>query len=245
MFDRTRLLAASREEVQHLAGQRISEVTPSRRDFAQYVATQKEDLAVIARLSRRSPQQPTAAVIELARACDDAEVAALAVATGTDGLSMDDMAAIAVATTAPILRETLTIDPSQLYYARLHGADAALFPAAELARGTLQELVTIASSLHMASVIEVVSAADVDLALSLPHVVVGIDCRGSEGALDVPRTQQLAQHVPRQHSVIVLPEVRSAEECAALRGLCDAIVVGEALCTAGDVRAALRELMGG
>ena len=157
---------------------------------------------------------------------------------------MDDMAAIAAATTAPILRDALVVDPSQLYYARLHGADAALLPAAELDAATLHELVTIASSLHMASVIEVLTAADLDGALHLPHVLLGLDCRAANGRLDVVRTQQLARQVPRSRPVIVLPELGSAAECDALRGLCDAVMVGEALQTTGDVGAALQRIRG-
>src|SRR5579862_588046 len=153
MDDRVRRLAASREEVRQLAGQSISEVTPSRRDFAQYVTTQRHELAVIARLAWTPAPSDRDAVIDCARACDDGEVAALAVATEPDGLSMDDLAAIAAAVTAPVLRDAPTIDPSQLYYARLHGVDAAVYPASLLDEDALRELAAVASSLHMASIV--------------------------------------------------------------------------------------------
>ncbi len=244
-MDRTRALAASRDEVRRLASQRLSEVTPSRRDFAQYVATQKQDLAVIACLSAVAPPRTMAELIVHARACDDAEVAALVVAAGAGGLSMDDLAAIAAATTAPIWRDALIVAPSQLYDTRLHGGDAALFPASELDDDTLQELVTVASSLHMASVIEVMTAADVARAVRLPHVILGLQCMHAGGALDVARTRQLAQQVPRQWTVIAVPEVQSAAECAALRGLCDSVVVGAALVGVDDVPAVLQQLTAG
>src|SRR5262245_35661438 len=144
--ERRRLLAASRDELRQLEAQPISEVTPSRRDFAQYVATQKTELAVVARLAQHE-HHSLGEWIEYARACDDAEVAALAVMTAPGGLSVGDMAAIAAAVTAPILHEAFAIDARQLYQARLHSADAALFPAAELDDVTLHELVTVASSL--------------------------------------------------------------------------------------------------
>ena len=123
---RQQQLAASRDEVQRLAAQPLSEVTPSRRDFAQYVATQRSELAVLARCV---PLPDRNALCDYARACDDAEVAALAVATEPGGLTVDDMAAIAAAVTAPVLREAPTLAASQLYHARLHGADAALYRA--------------------------------------------------------------------------------------------------------------------
>jgi len=122
--NRQRVLTASRAEAAQLAGQRLSEVVPSRRDFARYVDTQKQDLAVIARLGTR-PEWTRARLVAHAQACDDAEVAALAVATGALGGLLDDLAAVADSTTAAILRDDLLVDSRQLYDARLHGADAA------------------------------------------------------------------------------------------------------------------------
>ena len=240
-MDRARALAASRDEARRLVGQAVSEVAPSRRDFAQYVAVGKEDLAVLARLSREAGQRTIAELIEYARACDDAEVAALAVATGPGGLTADEMAAIAAAVTAPILRDHFIVDPSQLYFARLHGADAAVFPAADLDPTTLHALVTVASSLHMASIIEVTSAADIDRVTQLPHVICGLRCTTADGGLDLERTQQLARQVSSHYAAIALPEITSTAEGTALYGFCDAVVAGELL-LGGDVTATLEEL---
>ncbi len=108
-MDRARAFAASRDEIERLREQRVREVTPSRRDFAQYVATQRGELAVIARVSRGGPGQTTVQLIDLARACDDADVAALAISTGMGGVTIDEMGEIAAATTAPILRADPTL----------------------------------------------------------------------------------------------------------------------------------------
>ncbi len=256
MTDRRHALAASFQEARQLAGQRISEVTPSRRDFALYVTTHKQDLAVIARLPPRAAASGAAGsrstgvgarwdiaqLVTHARACDDAEVAALAVTTGAD-LSMSELTAIARATTAPILRDDLTVAADQLHYARLHGADAALFPA-ELDGDTLKELVATASSLHMASVVDVAGEANIAAALRLPHVIVGLRCTDRAGNLDAEETRRLAQRLPRQRTVIALAEVGSPAEYAALRGACDAVLIGDALCASTDVGAALHAIIG-
>ena len=245
-MDRQQLLAASREEVLQLRQQGVSEVAPSRRDFTMFVSTGREDLAVIARLAAPAGQVWSASqLVAHAQACDDADVAALAVAAGTIGLSMADLAAVAEATTAPILRDHPLIHTSQLHHSRLHGADCVLLPTAELDRDTLRELVATATSLHMACVLEVFTTAQVETALSLPHVIVGLRCTQPDGALDVARTQRLAEAVPRQSTVIALPEIRSATEYAALRGACDAVLVGEALQLGSDVGALLRQITGG
>lgn len=243
-MERERILAASRAEAAQLAGQGLSEVTPSRRDFAQYVDTQKQDLAVIARIGTLA-DWPIAQLVAHARACDDADVAALAVVTGAAGRSLGDLAAVADGTTAPILRDDLIVSPSQLYHARLHGADAAIFPAADIDGAALHALVGVASSLHMASVVEVLSVVTLAAALGPPHALIGLRCLGSDGRLDLARTLELARQVPAQRTVICLPEVQSSAECAQLRGACDTVVVGEVLVATDDVAAALQELLAG
>jgi len=242
-MDRAGAVAASREEIRRLREQPVSEVTPSRRDFAQYVATQKDDLAVIARISRNGPEQTLSELLDFAAACDDAEVAALAFSTATGGLTIDAMVGIAAATTAPILRDDLTLDPRQLYYARLHGADAALFPAADLDAAALHVLASVAGSLHMASIIEVMRAADIERAVQVPHAILGLRCTAADGSLDVESTRQLARQLPPQRTIIALAEVRAAAECTALRGVCDAVIAGAVLRTAPDVGARLLQLL--
>jgi len=235
-------MAASREEVRRLGNQPISEVTPSRRDFAQYVSTQRSELAVIAHLASGPTLAQRDALIEYARACDDAEIAALAVLTEPDGLSTADMAAVAAAITAPILRDALTIDPSQLYHARLHGADAAIYPAGVLDEATLRGLVTVANSLHMASVIEVAAETELAHPLALAHVIIGIRCARADGSLDLESAGRLAQHIPSTYPVIVLPEVSTLAECRAVRGVCDAVVVGALLHDTANLAARVRQI---
>jgi indole-3-glycerol phosphate synthase len=243
MDDRGAALAASRAEVQSLVGQRLSELAPSRRDFAMFVATQRRDLAVIAHLRARAGWD-VARTVAHARACDDAEVAALAVTTDPAGLSVDHMAAIVDATAAPVLRTNLVVHPSQLQYGRLHGADAAVLPASPLDAVRLRDLVDTARSLHMASVIEVVNDAEIELAARLPHVLIGLRCSTAGGRLDVEATRRLAARVPPQCPCIALPELRSPAEYAALCGVCDAVCAGDLLYVS-DVAAALREVMRG
>ena len=242
-MDRRRALAASEEEVRCLRGQSLSEVTPSSRDFSLHVATQKQELAIIARLGPASPDWGTAHWVAHALACDDAEVAALAVAMGPGGLSTEELAAVAAATTAPVLRDDLIIDASQLYDARLHGADAAVVPLAALDDRTVATLIDVAHSLHMAVVIELLSAADLERAARLPHVIFGVRCTDAAGVLDLVGTCELAHQLPRYRTSIALAEIRSAAEYGSLSGVCDALVVGEAL-RAGNVVEVLQSITG-
>lgn len=246
-MDRQRALAVSEEEVRRLTGQPISEVTPSRRDFLLHVTTQKQELAIVARLAPREEPSGdvwgTAQLVAHARACDDAEVAALAVATGAGGLSMQDLAAIAEATTAPVLRDDLILHPSQLYHARLHGADAAVLPLADLEDSAIKALIDAAHSVHMAAILELLGEAQVERAVRRPRVILGLRCTDQNGALDLDHMCQLAQQLPRYRTSLTLAEIRSAAEYNALQGVCDAVVLGEAL-LAGDVGSVLQAITG-
>jgi indole-3-glycerol phosphate synthase len=246
-MDRQRALAASEDEVRRLTGQSFDNVSPCRRDFALHIGTKKQELAIIARLSTRETEsdrvRATAELVAHARACDDAEVAALAVATGAGGVSIQDLAAIAEATTAPVLRDDLIIHPSQLYYTRLHGADAAVLPLADLDDAAVETLVDTAHSLDMAVILELLGQAQVERALRRAHVLLGLRCTDGNGTLDLEDTRRLAEQLPCHRTSVALAEIRSAAEYNALQGVCDAVVVGEAL-LAGQVGSVLQAIAG-
>ena len=82
-------------------------------------------------------------VAEIVRAYERGGAAALSVLTEEDhfGGSLEDLRAARAATDLPILRKDFTIDPYQLYEAKVAGADAMLLVVArsrdaELARST-------------------------------------------------------------------------------------------------------------
>ena len=82
---RARWLAEKRAELSQLGDLALTELVPSRRDFIQFVATQKQGIALIPRLQRLNPSSgrkwPALDLVAFARACDDAEAGALAVRT--------------------------------------------------------------------------------------------------------------------------------------------------------------------
>lgn len=218
-----RRMVASATEAAQLQNQPIVEVTPSRRDFLQYVTTGRDELAVVARLGR-------AAVTDLvarAQACDDAEVAGLVIGALEDGLSADEARAVSELVAAPILRDVPVLAASQIYFARLLGADAVVLPASAADPVTLREWQAVASSLHMAVVIEVVNTAQLDQALRLsPRAVIGVACVDPAGAVDVAATLALAAQVPTQRVSLALPDVGALADADRLRGAVDAVVVG-------------------
>lgn len=240
------LRAEKNAEIELLAGLSLTEVTPSRRDFAMFVATQKRGVALVPRLERADPDTgrtwPGCDLRALAQAYDEADAAAVAVATaGLYGGSITDLLAVAEAVTAPVLRDDWCLHPRQVYQARLHGADAIVVPLAQLDAERTAELLRIAGALHMAVVLEVASASELPLAIASAPACIGLRCAGADGTADMERLRALTAPIPRQRTVLLLSEVATLDALRGADGLIDAAVVGDALLDSDDPAARLRE----
>lgn len=241
---RPELLAEKAEEIRRLAGLRLTEVSPSRRDFTMFTATNKQSIAVVPRLKRRDPDTggnwPNVDIPGMARACDDSAAAALAVCTAEIcGGSLEDLRRVSEVVGASVLRDDLCLHAHQLYDARLHGADAVVLPAGQVPFERLQELAAIASSLHMAPVIEVEEPAQVEVATRLAPAPIGLRFTAADGFVDLPATLEAARRIPAQRMVLLLSEVRTLETLSSLDGLIDCAVVGNALLSVADPAAAI------
>ncbi len=242
------LRAAKEAEIQRLAGVRVSEVTPSIRNFAQYVTTHRQDLVLIAALKRVDPQTGRSwndrDLVALAQECDDAEVGAIAVYTEPSvfGTSMDDLQAVSAAVSAPIFRLDLLVHPTQIHHARLCGADAMLLCAGAVDTAALTNLLTVAGSTHVAPVVAVQTETEVKQALAAGAFILGI-VSPSE-LLDLAQIDALAALIPAQKTTIALDEIITSKEYAALQGKVDAALVSSIILDASDVRTALAEISG-
>lgn len=223
----------SREEAAELRVQPVSEVTPSRRDFSQYVAASKDEPAVIARVSRAATGWSREQLVAYAVACDDAEVAAVSLSS-LDDLTAEDITAISAAVTAPILRDDPLVDVNQLYRSRLCGVDAVVLPAEELDAGELERLVDIAVSTHMAVVIECTRAASGEAALGWPYAIVG--------APSANAGRELAKVLPPARTMILLEPIASPQQYDEARGVFDAVVVAPEVLGVDDVEGAITAL---
>jgi indole-3-glycerol phosphate synthase len=237
-------LAEKEAEIAALGDLALPEIVPSRRDFTQFVATQKNGLALVPRLQRANPDTgaawPALDLRAFAAQCDDAETGAIAVRTAAVyGASVADLAAVAAAVSAPVLRDDLCLDRRQVYQARLHGADAVVLPAAELGAAALRELAAIAASMHMASVVEVGVAAALADALTVPTACIGLNAAGRGGYADLAAVRALAAAAPPRRTLLLLSEVAALEDLLGLAGIIDAAVVGDALLGSADPTAAI------
>jgi len=225
----------SHEEAAQLRGQPVSEVTPSRRDFGQYVTAGKDEPAVIARVTAKETGWNRQRFLAYATASDDAEVAALSLSL-FDDLLADDLGAISAGVAAPILREDPLVDSNQLYHSRVHGADAVVLPITALDPDELSRLVDVSVSMHLGIVIECANAEHLEVALRWPYTIVGVRNRDTAA--------RFGKQLPPTRTIILLSAIRTPEEYEAARGLLDAVVVGPDVLAGDDLDATIRRLRG-
>ena len=246
-MDWTALRALKEADGQQGAAAPLSEVTPSIRDFAQFVTTQKQELGLIPALKRVDPDTglawPELDMIALAQACDDTEVGAIGVYTEPSvfGTSGDDLRAISDRVTTPLLALDLVLHDSQIHHARLCGADAILLWAGAVDAPTLARLMTSAHSIHVTPVVMARTADELRQALAAGSFIIGL--ASPHGKLDTAHVSALAAQVPRQKILISLDELSTPKEAAALLGQVDAALVSHCALEATDVEGSLTELM--
>ena len=213
-----------------------------------------ESVRVIAEVKKASPARgllrpdfdPTA----LARVYVEHGAVAISVLTNADHFqgSIDHMAAVhgvANHRGVPVLRKEFIFDPYQVYEARAYGADAILLIVAMLTPRQISALSDLARSFWMQCLIEVHNEEELHLALDAGAEIVGINNRDLHTfTTDLGVTERLAPMVPS--GKIVVSESGISERKDVLRvkhAGAHAVLVGEALITAKDVGAKLRELL--
>ena len=144
----------------------------------------------------------------------------------------------------PVLRKDFIFDPYQVYEARACGSDAILLIVAVLGPQELSELLTLSRRLLMQCLVEVHTKEEVEVALEAGAEIVGINNRDLRTfRTDLSVTRDLAGLIPRGKVVVSESGISAREDILELRGLgVHAALVGEALLTARDVGAAVREL---
>ncbi len=151
--------------------------------------------------------------------------------------------------TAPLLRKDFLLDTYQIYEARAAGADAVLLIVAALNNSLLRDLLALTHTLGMTALVEVHTAEELARAVTAGARVVGVNNRDLHSfTTTLETTERLATLLPRGHSRPLLVSesgIYRAADVARLQDCgVDAVLVGEALVTADDTAARVRELAG-
>ncbi|GAA3708498.1 indole-3-glycerol phosphate synthase TrpC [Terrabacter ginsenosidimutans] len=210
-----------------------------------------EGVAVIAEVKRSSPSKGALADIPepgvLARSYAAGGASAISVLTEERRFSgsLADLDDVRAAVRTPLLRKDFMVDAYQVTEARAHGADLVLLIVAALDDALMRDLHEQARDLGMTALVEVHDAAELDRALALDPVLVGVNARNLKTLEVDPRTvTALLPRVPEGVVGVAESGVSGPADVATyVRAGAGAVLVGEALVKDGHPEAAIRSFI--
>jgi indole-3-glycerol phosphate synthase len=253
------IIAHKQTEIASLDAQalrRAAESSPIPRDFLSAIRRRRfnHHPSLIAELKRASPSKgmlaPHLDLLQVADLYEENGASAISVLTD-ERFFMGKLETLRELrftrrSKLPLLRKDFIIHEVQLYESRAKGADAVLLIAAALLDDRLfANLHTLAIELGLTPLVEVHSEAETERALQLKDIhLIGInnrDLRTFEVSLTT--TEHLRMMIPPEITVVAESGIFTASDVERLANAkVDAILVGEALITSGDIGAKVREL---
>jgi indole-3-glycerol phosphate synthase/phosphoribosylanthranilate isomerase len=226
-------------------------LAPAPRPFAEALRPRSGGPArLIAEIKRASPSKGLIAEtfdpVAQAMAYERGGAAAISVLTERHyfGGSLEHLRAVREAVALPILRKDFIFDPYQVYESRAAGADALLLIVALLDDRLLRELLTLTRELGMEALVEAHDASEVRRAVAAGASVIGVNSRDLRTfAVDTAIVQNLRPLVPQGHVLVAESGIQNQLDATRARARgADAILVGEALMSAGDPEVLAHEL---
>ena len=228
--------------------ERIGERSP--RDFAG--AVRGKGLKLIAEVKKASPSKgvlcPDFRPVELAQTYERNGASAISVLTESKYFqgSLEHLAAIREKVNIPLLRKDFICDEYQIYESAANGADAILLITALLEKETMESFLELGESLKLDCMTEVHNEEELTQALLAGAKIIGINNRDlNTFKTDINTTRRLKMLIPEdtiavsESGINTRDNIKKIKECKV-----DAVLVGEALVTAKDIPAKMRELLG-
>jgi indole-3-glycerol phosphate synthase len=160
------------------------------------------------------------------------------------GGSISDLESVAARVRLPVLRKDFILDESQLLEARAAGAAAILLIVRALPPTRLSALLALARDIGLGTLVEIHTAAELDVAVGLGAPVIGVNSRDLDNfRIDVDAAWRLVAQVPRDRIAVAesgmaaVPDVERAARAGA-----DAVLIGSALSSAADPAGLARAL---
>ncbi|GAB3343766.1 indole-3-glycerol phosphate synthase TrpC [Marilutibacter aestuarii] len=229
-----------------------AEAMPPARGFVQAIHHKRDagEAAVIAEVKKASPSKglirPDFRPADIARSYEAGGAACLSVLTDVDFFQGSNLylGEARDACSLPVLRKDFTVDPYQVYEARMIGADAILLIVAALEDGPMIEMAHLAHSLGMDVLVEVHDIDELERALQTDCELIGVNNRNLRTfEVSLETTLALRQAVPPDRTLVTESGIATPADVARMReaGI-GAFLVGESFMREPDPGAALKRL---
>lgn len=215
-------------------------------------ALQRDTVAVIAEVKRRSPSKgwinPAISATDQARSYEMGGAAAVSILTEPAhfGGSVSDLVAVRDTVLIPVLKKDFHVDPIQLVEAKALGASAALLIARALSPDALIEMVDVARQWSLEVIVEIRDDDELTRALDAGAAIIGINNRNLETlAIDPATSERLLTQIPANVVAIAESGVQSRADVERIATCgADAVLVGSVLSASEDPMQAVRRLTG-
>ncbi len=156
----------------------------------------------------------------------------------------DFLRQVSAVVTQPVLCKDFIIDPYQVYLARFHQADAILLMLSVVDDELYRQLASLAHSLGMGVLTEVISEQERARAIALGARVVGINNRDLRDlSIDLDRTRHLASQLPAGVTVISESGINRYSQVRELSHFANGFLIGSALMSEPDLNMAVRKVL--
>lgn len=161
---------------------------------------------------------------------------------GTD----EDLEAVKLSAHLPVIRKDFMLTPYQIYESRALGADCILLIMAALDDATAKDLYHQATGLDMDVLVEVHDEKELERAMALGPMMVGVNSRNLKTLeVNLQTAFDLVQKIPSHVIRVAESGITSNAQLQSLfEAGYDAFLVGESLMRQDDISAALRKLLG-
>lgn len=241
------IVAARRQRIAEVRAntplERLRQIAEARSEFRGFAkAISGEVLSVIAELKRASPSRgllrPDYRPLEIAASYQQAGASAISVLTEEQFFqgSLNDLKAVRSAVRLSVLRKDFIVDEYQIFEAVAAGADALLLIVAALDDRDLKRLIELSEQLHIAALVEVHTAAELERALPAGARIIGVNNRNLNTlAVSLETSFRLREKIPSSCLAVSESGIKSGNDLEKLaKAGFNAVLIGEHLMLADD-----------
>jgi indole-3-glycerol phosphate synthase len=205
--------------------------------FAFEKALQKKEISFICEVKKASPSKGVIAkdfpYLSIAKEYEAAGADAISVLTEPEYFQGSNryLEEISRQVSIPVLRKDFTVDPYQIYEAKVIGADAVLLICSLLDTKHIQEYLSICDALGLSALVEAHTKDEIDMALQAGARIIGVNNRNLQTfSVDFNNSMNLRCFVPESISFVAESGIRSPKDMAVLKAAdVDAVLIGEML----------------
>lgn len=215
-------------------------------------ALRQQDINFICEVKKASPSKGIIVeefpYLSIAKEYEEAGAAAVSVLTEPEFFLGDNryLEEIAAGISIPVLRKDFTVDPYQIYQARVLGASAVLLICSLLSRDTLEEYLGICEELGLSALVEAHDEREITDAVAAGARMIGVNNRNLQTfEVNVENSRNLRSLVPPSILFVAESGIRRPQDVEKLRQAgVNGVLIGETLMKSPDKKRMLCSLRG-